>query len=263
MADFVIHGIGKPRFILPTAKFFSGNTVASSTSTQVVITELVSPPPKFTGYADLDALNLAVGGLVGMEFWSYNSDDEQTWAVVRSYINGTNTIVIDAWSNGAPEATQSCYVQGRVIDLPYCQRLTERFTPDFIVKKMLNGNIRRIKRGFYYSATLDYGRYLKKADMRVLEYLFTASMNGCGFYPRKDNTSILYDIDIDPESSIEFYQLAKHQGHGGVVINIVGIKRIPKIPFQDPATGITDVITDGAGEYITDDIGEYITEETI
>ena len=258
MATNVIHGTGKPRFILPTERFFEGNAVASSTLTQVVVdTPLV-------GYADLDALNLVVGGLVGMEFWSYNSDDEQTWGVVRSYDNATSTIVIDAWSNSAPEATQAVYVQGRVVDLPYCGRLTEKFTPDFIVKKMYqNGSIRRRKRGFYYSATLDYGRYLKKADMRVLEYLFTTEMNGCGFYPRRDNTAVLYNVDIDPEASIEFFQLAKHQGHGGVVINIIGTARVSKIPFQDPATGITNVITDGAGEYITDDTGEYITEETI
>jgi hypothetical protein len=150
---------------------------------------------------------------------------------------------------------------GRYIDLPYCQRLTESFTPDYIVKKMISGEIKYIKRGFYYRATLDYGRYLHKDEMEIIRYLYESTMNGCGFYPRIDNTVIFYSVDIDPESEISFYQLQSHQGHGGVVINIRGIERLARIPFNDPTVVVANAVSDDNDLYVTDDIGEFPTAD--
>lgn len=253
MADNVIHGTGKPRFILPTDVFLgTGYTVSSATSTQIVI----------SGTPDLETINNSAGGLVGMQVWSQNSDSEDTWGKITAYNDTTDTLtIVSTWSNGTPNNGKLVYIKGRLVDLPYCQRLTERFVPDFIVKKMFDGSIRRIKRGFYYSATLDYARYFHKDEMQILKYLYEKTMNGCGFYPRLDNTAVLYTVDIDPESEISFYQLKNHQGHGGIVINIVGITRVANIPLSDPTQTLTDTITDDAGEYITDDRGEYITED--
>ena len=259
MADNVIHGTGKPRFVLPTSLLLGDKTlpystdprtVASATDTTVVITEAT----------DLTSLDTG-SGLKGIQVWSLNTSDENTWGIIQSYNDGTDTLTVDLWSNGNPVAGKNLYLQGRNIDLPYCQRLTETFTPDFIVKKMLNGNIIRIKRGFYYSASLDYARYLHKDEMEIIRYLFQKSMNGCGFFPRKDNTALYYTIDIDPESAISFYQLQNHQGHGGVVINITGITRVDDIQFSDPTTVVGDAIADDSEVYITDDSDTFITDD--
>ena len=250
MADNVIHGTGRPRFVLPASVILT-DKVSSSTSTTVVLSEAGVP----FNLDDLDAQY----GLKGIGVWTKNSDDEDTWGVLQSFVNGTNTLTVDAWSNGLPEAAQDVELKGRYIDLPYCQKLNESFTPDFIVKKMLNGNIVRIKRGFYYSASLDYARYLHKDEMEIIRYLFEKTMNGCGFYPRKDNTAVVYTIDIDPESAISFYQLQNHQGHGGVVINIMGITRVDRIPFNDPITVVADAPTADDGTYPTADDGYFPT----
>lgn len=224
MADNVIHGTGKPRFVLPTGVILTDKTVGSSTSTSVTLAEAT----------DLTTLD-AQYGLAGYEVWTKNSSAETTYGVIQSYNDGTDTLTVDEWSNGNPNATAALYIQGIAIDLPYCQRLTETFTPDFITKKLLSGNIVRIKRGFYYSASLDYARYFHKDEMEVIRRLFNKIMNGCGFYPRVDNKALFYAVDIDPESSISFYQLKNHQGHGGIIINIIGTQRLASIPFLEPS----------------------------
>ena len=257
MADNVIHGTGKPRFVLPSEEQFgehgfAAKTVASSTDTTVVIKTIVA--------GELNTINTNFG-MKGLGVLSANSSGTSTRGVCQSYVDATGTITVESWSNGNPYADKAVTLAGRYIDLPYCQRLTESFTPDFIVKKMLNGNIVRIKRGFYYSASLDYARYLHKDEMEIIRYLFEKTMNGCGFYPRRDNTALYYAIDIDPESAISFYQLQNHQGHGGVVINITGITRVDRIPFSDPTTVVGDAIADDSEVYITDDSDTFITDD--
>jgi len=126
---------------------------------------------------------------------------------------------------------------------------------------MITGRRVLLKKGFRYSAVLDYGRYLHKDEMEIIRYLFETSMNGCGFYPRKDNTAVIYSVDIDPEASISFYQLQNHQGHGGVVINISGLDRLNRIPFNDPTVAVTNAVADDSDVYPTDDLGEYPTAD--
>lgn len=259
MATNVIHGIGKPRFVIPTenqfVSFFEPDltvTVSSATTTTVVLSGITE--------AQINDLDEGIG-IRGMGVWSKNSGSEDTYGVVQSFVASTGTLTVDAWSNDNPNNGAVVQLVGRYIDLPYCQRLTETFSPDYISKKMLNGEIRYIKRGFYYSATLDYGRYLHKDEMEIIRHLYESTMNGCGFYPRKDNTAILYSVDIDPESPISFYQLQNHQGHGGVVINIIGIRRLSRIQFDDPTTSVTYAISDSTDKYVTDDRGEFVTAD--
>jgi len=250
MADNVIHGTGKPRFVLPSSVILS-DTVATATTTTVTLTTVTE--------AQLTQLDESYG-LKGMGVWAKETGGADTWGVIQSFVASTKVLTVESWSNGNPVAGDVDLV-GRYIDLPYCQRLTESFTPDFIVKKMLNGNIIRIKRGFYYSASLDYGRYLHKDEMEIIRYLFQKSMNGCGFYPRRDNTAILYTVDIDPESAISFYQLQNHQGHGGVVINITGITRVNDIQFSDPTVLVANAISDSTDAYVMDDRAEFPTAD--
>lgn len=257
MATNVIHGTGKPRFVLPTLEMFAlhgfvAKTVATSTSTTVTIQTVVA--------GELNTINDNYG-MKGLGVWSKNSGGEDTYGACQSYVDATGVITVDAWTNGNPNTSASVTLVGRYIDLPYCQRLTESFTPDYIVKKMYDGTMRYIKRGFYYRATLDYSGYFHKDEMEIIRYLYETSMNGCGFYPRKDNTAVLYSVDIDPESEISFYQLQRHQGHGGVVITITGIQRIARIPFNDPTVAVTEAVTDDTDTYPTDDQGIFPTAD--
>jgi hypothetical protein len=255
MADNVIHGTGKPRFVLPTEEMFNYygygvKTVASATAISVTISPVVA--------GQLDNINDKVG-MKGLGIWTKNSSNEDTWGVTQSYVDLTGVITVLSWSNGNPNAGAVVELKGRYVDLPYCQRLTETFTPDYIVKKMLRGKIIMVKRGFYYSATLDYSGYLHKNEMQIIRYLYESSMNGCGFYPRRDNTSVLYTVDIDPESQISFYQLQRHQGHGGVIINIIGTERLLRIPFDDPTVVATYAPAADDDIYPTADDGSYPT----
>ena len=251
MAANVIHGTGKPRFVLPSSVLHS-NTVSSANTTTVVLTTVVA--------GQLNQLDETYG-LRGIGVWSKETGGEDTWGVLQSFVDATGTLTVESWSNGNPVGSAVVQLVGRYIDLPYCQRLTESFSPDYITKKMLDGSMRMIKRGFYYRASLDYGRYLHKDEMEIIRYLYESSMNGCGFYPRKDNTAILYTVDIDPESEISFYQLQGHQGHGGVVINIIGIRRLARIPFNDPTVLVANAIADSTDKYVTDDRGEFPTAD--
>lgn len=255
MATNVIHGTGKPRFVLPTEELLDyylsiTDTVASATIVQIVLTTITE--------AQINYLDDNVG-LKGISIWSRNTSNEDTWAVIQSFTASTKTFIVDVWSNGTPDTGELVEFKGRIIDLPYCQRLTESFEPDYIVKKMLDGRYVYLKRGFYYRASLDYGRYLHKDEMQIIRYLYEVTMNGCGFYPRKDNPAVIYTVDIDPESPISFYQLQSHQGHGGVVININGITRLNRIPFNDPVSVVTDAPTAGDETFPTADDGSYPT----
>lgn len=256
MATNVIHGTGKPRFVLPTLDLLGvigvTDKVASSGVTYVVLTTITE--------AQINQLDETYG-LRTIGIWTKNSSAEDTYGVIQSFVASTKTFTVDSWSNGNPATNAAVELKGRYIDLPYCQRLTEYFSPDYITKKMYDGRIVLIKRGFYYRATLDYARYFHKDEMEIIRYLFDKTMNGCGFYPRVDNKAILYTVDIDPESEIGFYQLQNHQGHGGVVINIVGIRRIDKVPFTDPSVDVSNAISDSTDIYVTDDLGQYPTAD--
>lgn len=257
MATNVIHGTGKPRFILPTEELisycnFAAKTVDTATTTTVTIKTVVAGE---LNYIDANF------GMKGVGVKSLNSSNEFTYGVCQSFVDATGVITVDSWSNSNPAADKSVTLQGRYIDLPYCQRLTESFSPDYITKKMLNGEIRFIKRGFYYRASLDYSGYLHKDEMEIIRYLYETEMNGCGFYPRRDNTALYYTVDIDPESEISFYQLQRHQGHGGVVININGVERLARIPFTDPTVVVTQAVSDDTDAYVVDDTGEFPTQD--
>jgi hypothetical protein len=165
MADHVIHGTGKPRFGIPSGTFWTG-TNSAATATTITLNN--------AGVSDLlDGLNSQYG-VKNMLVWSLTSDSppQDTHGKVTAYNNATDVLTVDSWSNGTPDNPVATYLQHKRIDLPYCQRLTEIWTPDFIVKKMLDGDIKVKKRGFYYSASLDYAKYLHKDEVESLRDLF-------------------------------------------------------------------------------------------
>lgn len=249
MADHVIHGTGKPRFVIPTETIHT-NTVSSATSTTVVLTTTPSPT--------LDQLNESYG-LLNAIVYTKNSSGAETTGKITAFVHSTKTLTVESWDNSTPNATAALSIKNKRIDLPYCQRLTESFSPDFIEKKMINGELVQIKRGFYYQASLDYARYLHKDEMELLRDLYNKNTNYIFFTPRVDNLAVFYTVLIDPDSAISFYQLQNHQGHGGVVINVKSRYRIDKIPFIDPTQATTKRVGDDTDAYVMDDLQQSVT----
>ncbi len=207
----VIHGTGKPRFYVKTGILETGKIVSvSGLSAEVDLYN-------FESLTDLDSVH----GLIGVILWSLNASGAETFGVIKSY--ASETVAVKYWSNGAPVVDAEIKFQGIVIDLPYCQRLIERWTPEVLTVKRLNGRIRKKKKRFYYSATLDYSQYLGGDKLSLLRHLFRTDRNEIIFYPRVDNNNLYYNVEI-ADDSLEIYQLQHHQAHGGIRIQIIGLE---------------------------------------
>jgi len=226
MADYpnnttVLHGEGKPRLWVITDAIWTGTNSAGAATTITL-----------NGTPALDDLDTEYG-LANFVVYSYSSS-VLTWAKIVSWNDGTDVLTVDAWNNGTPDNSQTTYIQHKRLDLPYCQSLIETFTPDFVVKKMLDGSIRRIKRGYYYSAALNFSRYINKNTFMLFRDLYRIDYSRFAFYPRLDNQGLVYQVDLAPGTDLTFHQLRAHQGHGAVVINLVGIERLTEVKLYDP-----------------------------
>lgn len=115
-----------------------------------------------------------------------------------------------------------------IINLPYCDQLVETFTPDNIVKKLNGGAISITKRGYYYSALLDYGKRFPLTEIQKLDDLYDKDRTlVLTFYPR--TSSVGYTVDVDPEADFKMMQMTFHRGHKGIQIKLIGIVRIDEI----------------------------------
>lgn len=222
MADKVIHGEGKPRIVISTPVLHS-DTVASATSTSVTLT---------TG-ADLANLETTYGLTNRLVFSLSGADDNVTYGKISGYSESPDVLQVTSWSNGTPNALAIVEIKDVQLDLPYCQALVETFSPDTLVKKMFSGEIRLRKRGFYYQALLDYSGYIHKDELSLLRHLFRVDTQSMIFYPRVDNLSIAYSVNISPDAEIEFRQIQKHQGHRGVQVLLVGLERLSEAKVYD------------------------------
>lgn len=227
MATNVIHGTGKPRILV---------------NTNIIHTDSISA---VSGDSPSYSVTLAVGGnlaglaatygLINYILWTKNGDGEVTWGRIIGYSETPNDVLtILDWSNGEADPGADCYIQNVVLDLPYCFRLTEMWMPDFIVHKLYNGNIYRRKRGFYYSASLDYSNYIHKDNLEIFRQLLRTDRNDIWFYPRRDNLNVSYKVDISPDSEVVLNQIQHHLGHRSWVINLIGVERLPEVQIYDP-----------------------------
>jgi len=183
MPDFVLHGEGQPRLDVITPIMLT-NTIGSIISTTFVL----------GSGANLTRIDREFGLMHSMVS-TFTSADVTTFGKVTDWDDGTDTIVVDSWSNGTPAVGKAVTIQGLQIDLPFCQKLTETFRPDFIEKKMHRGDIRTNRRGFYYSATLDYARFAHKDTVILFRALFNKQYSDYTFFPRSDNSLVQYKVD--------------------------------------------------------------------
>ena len=227
MADFVLHGIGKPRLDVITPEMLpSTNAVDAASSTSVTLEFNID-------LTDIDR----EFGLLHAIVSTFNSSDEVTTGKITDWDDGTDILTVNEWSNGTPASGKDLQVQGLQIDLPFCQRLTERFSPDFIEKKMLNGDIRVRRRGFYYNANLGYNRYAHKDTVTLFRALFNTKYSDFTFFPRSDNTIVKYKVDLVGDRDYLWWQLTHHQGHGGWNVELQGTRRLSEVYMYEVVAG--------------------------
>lgn len=217
MSTRVIHGVGKPRIVKVTDVTYT-RTVASGSATTIEYT---------TGFALEDDLYLKVVRTV-------DDNGDSIYAIIQShdYINHISTV--DEWIGGdsdanVPAVGATAYIEGYAVDLPYCGQLIERFRLDAIQHKLANGNINTNKRGWYYSATLDYSNHLTKEDFQTWGNLLGIGENDFWFYPRRDNPDIYYRVTFPEDFTLEFAQKKHHINHKLVIIELIGTRRITSI----------------------------------
>jgi hypothetical protein len=236
----VIHGSGKPRFEIATPTVLT-DTVASSTATSVVLTTT----------ADLDTLN-TTHVLLNRLVETVNTTSGVTFGRVTNWDQSSKTLNVESWNNGNPTAGQAVVIKSFRIDLPFCQSLIESWSPDFITKKLFSGNISINKRGFYYSAILDYSQWMDGDLVEYLRPLYRNDWKEFMFYPRLDNLNVSYVVDISPETEFSIRQTRGHKAHKLVQIKLIGTRRLADINLLVPTgTGYgTGYGTDGYGSQL-------------
>lgn len=218
----VIHGTGQPRIEIESYTLIT-DIVSSSTSTSVVLTNT-------SNLAAIDNIYVLVNRMV----MTYNSSNAETWGKITSFDETSKVLYVASWNNGNPDTGKEIRVKNFRIDLPYCQSLIESWIPDFLIYRMFNGNIEISKKGFYYSALLDYSQWLKGSLVEYLRPLFRMDHKNFIFYPRSDNTSVSYVVDLDPATEFLLQQARHHRFHKLVKIKLIGVRRLNEINLKLP-----------------------------
>ena len=234
MSTNVLYGTGKPRFELKTGSILFAYTsvIISANSCEFTV---VSNPNMLS---NLDSMSILISRVVS----GTNSTGGVTIGVITSYIDNSDTdkmIYIDAWTNGTPVSITD--IKDFRIDLPYCQVFLNEPETDFIVRKLYGGKIDIYKRGFYHNWRLDYSGYTTAQTLNMIRPLYSSLYGGFIFYPRNDNLAISFKVDVSDKLSLS--QLAFNQGHRGLVINLIGVERLPEVNLTPAAL----VLPDGFG----------------
>ena len=212
----VLHGTGKPRILIATPTIHT-NEVGSADATSVTLANAV----------DLTALNNS-HTLKNRRVVS-SSGGNATLGVIVSFDDDDDILTVVDWSNGTPDVGQPVNIGSIIIDLPYCLSLIEMWTPDFILKKMFSGKLRVWKKGYYYSAMMDYSRFVDGTLLADLAPLYKVHYDTIFFYPRRDNQTISYEVDLSPDTRLTLAQARAHSGHRLVRIELIGIRRLTEI----------------------------------
>lgn len=122
--------------------------------------------------------------------------------------------------------------------------LIERWEPEGIVHKLLNGKKKFILKGFWYQCLLDFSAYTRKEQLIYfgdfftnLRHIYDGINKSILFYPRGydyqlgGNPHYYYKVELDFESAIELQQLQFRQGHKLFILKLVGVERLNTIPF--------------------------------
>lgn len=159
--------------------------------------------------------------------------------------DSTNKILTVAeWIGGTPNNTDTYVVNGWIVDLPYCQQLTQRFAPEQLVHELYRKRKASRFYGYQYEATVDYSAFAS-ADML---YLLDNVLN-CG----EDDALILtpyvdkawqYNVLLNQPLSLGLFGIAG--GHRGVKLVFEG-KDLVAFPATGSGYGFSYALYYGTG----------------
>jgi hypothetical protein len=214
-----VFGSGVPRLVVEYPDDLYSSASTTFTDTTCVI----------GGSPDLTILAL------NMRCWALTTGAEFTFGKITDVDDGTDTITVEEWSNGTPPNGATLYVNGWVIDLPYCETLVERFEPDYIVHPLYGGfaGARLISRwrGWKYTADLVYSTYLSGETLYDLRPALNMDVDDkLILIPRKSAPGFQYNVIYAETISVAPFGYQK--GHKGVIIKLRGTENVGEWPIQ-------------------------------
>lgn len=214
----------------------------------------------FEGFTELEkqaCINTCIYGL--------NNSDEVTWSVITGYgispdDKNLYAIYHNDWNNSIPKVGSQLTSKYYGYDLPYCQNnLIEKFDPQVIVTQLFVGTKDVNIKGFWYSAVLDYSKKITPSTTKAFSKLYDATRtSNVMLYPRRDNLSVGYQIDIDPNHSIVLAQKMNHLGMKMFKASVIGVTRLSSVGL-DPT--LMRLVTEDGNPIIIDSDGYYILGE--
>ena len=235
-----LHGYKQPRLL------YLNNTTPISLGSKVV--EVGDGFIRF-------ASNIPSTVTANMAIYGNNYDDKETWGRIKS-ISG-DKVYHTGFSFAEPKLDSLCDAKYTVYDLPFSQTpLIEEYAPDFIVHQLYNGTRDTNIRGWWYSASLDYGKKMDPEKLVYFDPLFDSSRTyDVRFYPRYDNYAVYYTVEPDPNTRIQLAHKPFWNGHKFFRLKLNGTTRLSSINLTPTQFGI---ITE-SGDILTDEDGTVIT----
>jgi hypothetical protein len=217
----MVSGTGKPRLVaLSDTDFYdsTGNTTYTTTS----VTE--SGSPSLARVRANMRIRSTVTGTVA----------KPTWAKVKSVDDTNDIITVDAWTNGTPTNNQTFYVDGWVIDLPYCYSMIESFIPDHIIHELYGGDAgptyRTKFRGWQYQCILDYSKYAAGDLLLLLRpALNVDTSRTMTLMPHADQPGFNYEVYFSDQ--VDISRFGRTPGYKGFKLSFRGKRNVPSWPM--------------------------------
>ena len=215
----IINGEGTPRLIVVN----EAATFESSAS--------VTYAGNVATFGDSPDLSKIAVGMRLRSLKSINGVAEETHGKIINFDDTAKTIEVDSWTAGTPDDSNKAYVDGWVIDLPRCQRLTEYFSPLQLVHRLWRNRRDSKFQGWGYRATLDYSQYIAGETLAsMLPALSLKEDDRLVLITRKDAPEFQYNILFD-EGEIALALFGKSKGYSGPVFTFLSKEPLASWPI--------------------------------
>ena len=182
--------------------------------------------------------------IIGMRVSSFRTVsgvDYPTFAKITAKATGVLTIdAIVGWSNGTPTDGKRFLVDGWIADLPYCQRLGEKFEADDLVHELYagdSGSVDDVKhRGWKYHLKLDYSKYIDANTLiSMRDFLSAAKKDRLIVMPRVDKPGLNYLVRfVEP---VELSRYGRSPGYKDSVFSFKALANVPSFPIENDRAG--------------------------
>lgn len=155
---------------------------------------------------------------------------EPVYAKIIGFSNGK--IIIDQWQGGQPTDGNAFTVDGWIADLPYCNKLTEKFTKYSLVHKLFRGRRETKDFGYYYECNLDYSKHVWGDTIFDLKHhLNVVETKSLILMPRADRPEFNYRVYLKPDAGIQLALFGNAQGHEKFSLTYEGKDLIQTFPI--------------------------------